>query len=175
MVAMTTRTTNEGEENQASVGIYLSDRQMVPILQDDRFRLPSEAEWEYAARAGRVDILFPYDERRIPTEEDVVWYYHPGSQAAANAFGLYGIGSFPELCADVWQENLEGMPVDGSPRLQSQTIAPIRVIRGGAIGPWQDCGEWSNMLVHQRYPKKVNFQASLRLAMEILPRKKRIK
>jgi hypothetical protein len=172
-----------GEEKEASAGVCLSTRQRLPILQDDRFRLPSEAEWEYAARAGGKDILFAsHNENRIPTQDDLVWYYHHGfeqparnSNANANAFGLIGMGSFPDLCADIWHDTLDGMPRDGSPRLQCRTISPMRAIRGGAIGSWQDCGEWANMLVYQRYPENRNGEASLRLAMDIFPKKKKKK
>jgi formylglycine-generating enzyme required for sulfatase activity len=99
-----------------------------------RYRLPSEAEWEYAARAGNV-VAFScgpkltlrqanYGEKRKGTT--------PVGQFRPNAFGLFDMhGNVWEWCEDVWHESYEGAPADGSAWTTSGN-ADYRVLRGGA-------------------------------------------
>ncbi len=70
------------------------------------------------------------------------------SAEATNAFGLWGFGDLPEVCADRWAPTYEGAPTDGSPR---RGDGP-RVCRGGAgqVFPWQRSGEWALLLTTSR-------------------------
>ncbi len=107
--------------------------QVSTLLDGHGLRLPSEAEWEYAYRAGTRDP-FPWG-----TEL-------PGSPwAPPNRFGFEGMGEFAELCADGWQSGHEGAPLDGS---AWRPHGRPRVARGGAaeVWPWQDVAEWVTLL-----------------------------
>jgi formylglycine-generating enzyme required for sulfatase activity len=108
------------------------------------FRLPSEAEWEYAARAGTTTLTFRGDER--PDEDQVLDDFADEERTAAaeNAFGLVAMGSANEICADVWIPHFTDAPVDARPRAGDG----LRVVRGGGgdLSPWQGCDEWLLLL-----------------------------
>jgi formylglycine-generating enzyme required for sulfatase activity len=104
-------------------------------------RLPSEAEWEYACRAGTKMALYSdkdlTDETTCPDVGELAWYHansenatHPVGQKLPNAWGLYDmLGNVWEWCEDAWHDNYMDAPTDGSAWLGEGTL---RVSRGGS-------------------------------------------
>lgn len=109
----------------------------------DRYRLPSEAEWEYACRAGSA-ALYSFGDDETLLDEFAWWSgnsagrTHPVGQKRPNAFGLHDMhGLVFEWCADVWHASYDGAPTDGSAWMNVSGSWELveRVIRGGT---WND-------------------------------------
>ena len=103
------------------------------------YRLPSEAEWEYAARGGSRQAFFWGDAEDAMTK--YAWYYqnadmqtHPTGRKRPNAFGLYDTsGNVWEWTQDCWHDSFANAPTDGSAWLEQDKGACVRrVVRGGA-------------------------------------------
>jgi len=101
-----------------------------------RYRLPSEAEWEYAAKAGsNTKWGFGDDENLLNTH---AWFHsngegkeHPVAQKIPNTFGLYDMhGNVWEWVQDCWHDTYDGAPSDGSAWMIGCKGA-MKVFRGG--------------------------------------------
>jgi formylglycine-generating enzyme required for sulfatase activity len=104
------------------------------------FRLPTEAEWEYACRAETTMTWSFGDDPALIVDhawtlEDSLGKPHPVGQKQPNSWGLYDMhGNAWEWCQDVWHNNYKGAPMDGSAWTNGGE-ASCRVIRGGS---WDD-------------------------------------
>jgi formylglycine-generating enzyme required for sulfatase activity len=123
-----------------------------------RYRLPSEAEWEYAARAGTTAARFWGDDGnqscdyanaadqtaalQIPGAagwtradcNDRHAYTAPVGSYGANAFGLHDmLGNVAEWTQDCWNGSYESAPANSHARISGD--CSLRVVRGGS---WED-------------------------------------
>ena len=104
------------------------------------FRLPSEAEWEYAYRAGTATRFYWGDDPNHTQIDDYAWYSGNNTpsgtidagQKLPNAWGLHDMsGNVWEWCEDEWHDNYNGAPNDGSAWVDSPR-GGSRLLRGGS-------------------------------------------
>jgi formylglycine-generating enzyme required for sulfatase activity len=111
-----------------------------------QYRLPTEAEWEYAARAG-TSTRFSYgDDPNLTGLSNYAWYAvnsgnttHPVGQKAPNRWGLYDMeGNVLEWCLD-WYGPYPG-EFATDPQGPASNATGVKVIRGGAWDGFEsDC------------------------------------
>jgi len=123
------------------------------------FRLPTEAEWEYAARGGTRSKFWWGDQLQVamanckgcnePYETSQplkVGSFKP------NPFGLYDMGgNIHQWVADCWHENYQGAPSDGSAWVENDCLS--RVIRSGS---------WKNDPSYVRPSNRDHYDATVR-------------
>jgi formylglycine-generating enzyme required for sulfatase activity len=154
------------------------------------YRLPTEAEWEYAARAG-TDTPFAFGETVNPQLAVYNWLQpygkaprgarrngptEVGALNSTNAFGLADMhGNVFEWCADYWHSDYDGAPTDGSSWDEPQAIVSddpdekeavdtTRVVRGGS---WQSPGNKCRSASRFRYsPATRSASVGFRVVMQ---------
>lgn len=116
------------------------------------YRLPSDAEWEYAARAGTSTAFAPGD---TLTSQQANFDNARGRPVAvgshpANGFGLYDVhGNASEWVQDCWNDAVDGVPADVSPRQSGE--CNYHVIRGGS---------WAHDIANSRIDARFKAPAS---------------
>ncbi|MGB3758493.1 MAG: formylglycine-generating enzyme family protein, partial [Rivularia sp. (in: cyanobacteria)] len=124
-----------------------------------QYRLPSEAEWEYACRAGTTTPFYfgetitgklaNYNASKTFANEAKREYHKettPVGQFPPNPFGLYDMhGNLWEWCLDDWHDNYDGTPTDGSSWADNDN--GYQVFRGGS---------WNNSPVYCRSTSRLN-------------------
>lgn len=114
----------------------------------DGYRLPTEAEWEYAAQGGNQSLGYVFSGSN--QANDVAWYWdnsgretHPVGQKQANELGIYDMsGNVWELCWDWYEDasyykysNALGTIVN--PRGPESSSVGRRIARGGSCASFE--------------------------------------
>ncbi|WP_406660389.1 formylglycine-generating enzyme family protein [Methanolobus sp. ZRKC3] len=138
----------------------------------DKYRLPSEAEWEYACRAQTSTRYSFGDDDAELTEH--AWYdvdestgSSSSGQKKPNPWGLYDMhGNLWEWMQDRYHDSYEGAPTDGSAWEEDDSGKDIYVLRGGA---WSTRAEGCRSASRYYYPAdgRRSRRSGFRLLMEI--------
>lgn len=133
----------KGRPDQLVTNVSWDDaQQFVSWLSDatsKHYRLPTEAEWEYAARAG-TDTRYSWGNALVPGKasckgcgEPVSMQTPPAAEAyPPNPFGLFGMGGgAAEWVADCWHHDYQDAPRDGA-TVWNTPDCRERVLRGGS-------------------------------------------
>ena len=133
------------------------------------YRLPSEAEWEYAARGAlrSEGYLYAGSDRL----EEVGWYSgnsngqtHPVGQKLGNELGLHDMsGNVWEWVDDQWHGSYKEAPIDGSAWVDQSSAAP-RVRRGGS---WLNARRLAGCRIATNRPGYRSNDLGFRLAMSL--------
>jgi formylglycine-generating enzyme required for sulfatase activity len=115
----------KGEDHPVEMVSWIEAQKFIKKLNEkehtNKYRLPSEAEWEYACRAGtQTNYYFGDDNSKL---NEYAWYAensngqtHPVCQKKPNSWGLCDMhGNVWEWVQDTWHENYNSSPLDGSP------------------------------------------------------------
>ncbi|MGY8870529.1 MAG: SUMF1/EgtB/PvdO family nonheme iron enzyme [Pseudomonadales bacterium] len=121
----------------------------------EKYRLPSEAEWEYAARSGSQSAFWWGNElspqRAVCDECGSLWdgkHPAPIGSLPANPWGFHDLnGNVDEWVQDCYSETYQGHPSDGSAR--TQTNCNFRSMRGGS---WFDISRVIRSASRYRHP-----------------------
>jgi len=136
--------TSNSPVEQVSWGDAVEFCKKLSVMEGHTYRLPTEAEWEYACRAGGTTVFcFGDDERQLA---EYAWFAknsdrntHPVGTKKPNAWGLFDMhGSVWEWCQDRYGENYYAkLPTDDP---TGPAFGSARVFRGGGwlITAW-DC------------------------------------
>jgi formylglycine-generating enzyme required for sulfatase activity/class 3 adenylate cyclase len=135
------------------------------------FRLPSEAEWEYAARAGKTTKFWWGDQFQVGMANcrgcsepyDTAQPLKVGS-FKPNPFGLHDMGGgVNQWVEDCWHKNYQGAPVDNSPWVESGCSS--RVIRSGS---WRNDTSYVRPANRDHYDTNVRYPThGLRVALSL--------
>lgn len=123
------------------------------IEEGEEIRLPTEAEWEYACRAGTT-TAFSFG-NSLEDIDAYCWYKGnskghdpPVGKKEANPWGFYDMHGYNwEWCLDGWQPDYKKAPEDGSAVMAADKDR--RVIRGGS---WADPADWARSAYREGFP-----------------------
>jgi len=135
---------------------------------NSHYRLPSEAEWEYAARAGTVT---PFNTGHCITDQQANFEGNafkaaecyqegknrkkvlPVASFPPNAFGLHDMhGNVWEWVEDCWHQNYDNAPTDGSAWQGADSECERHTMRGGT---WHGAVSYMRSAYRFRYPKEI--------------------